>query len=222
MPIKGHIETTGPAGDARQFARRNLYLETNGGQTGGEPANVAVHNISETGMLVEAGLDLAVGSTLSVELPHHGLAIAQVVWASGRFFGCRFERKISHAALSAVQLKADAPRERGLDEALGKGSSNVTLGKVLEQTRKARGLTLAQVANQLGVSKPTVWAWEKGKARPVDERFPAIAQVLGLSARELVESDQRDDVSQILDANRERIADALGIDAARIKILIEI
>ena len=46
----------------------------------------------------------------------------------------------------------------------------------LNHLRRERGMTLAQVASALGVSKPTVWAWEKGKARPLPERIAAIAE----------------------------------------------
>lgn len=32
--------------------------------------------------------------------------------------------------------------------------------------RRARGLTLGQIARGLGVSTPSVWAWENGKSKP--------------------------------------------------------
>ncbi|MEE1876763.1 helix-turn-helix domain-containing protein [Altererythrobacter litoralis] len=202
--------------------RRHLYLEANGGLASGEQANVAIHNISEGGMLIETALELASGVELTVELPHEGAAAAQVVWTSGSLFGCRFLRPIGAAALSAVQLKADAPLPPLFGHAEGAPARGVALGKRLEQSRKARGLTLAQVADRLGVSKPTVWAWEKGKARPVDERFPAIADVLGLDAEELLEAQRPEGVSELLQSSREQIAQALGIDARQVRILIEI
>lgn len=199
-----------------------LYLETSGGLASGEQANVSVHNISESGMLIETSLTLGQGAMLAVELPHEGLVEAEVVWRSGRLFGCRFASPVGAAALSAVQLKADAP----LPPTLGAGepalARGLALGRKLEQARKRRGLTLAQVADSLSVSKPTVWAWEKGKARPVDERFPAIAAVLGLPVEELLELQGPAGISELLDTSREQIAAALGIDPRQVRILIEI
>lgn len=173
-------------------------------------------------MLIETALELGGGAEFTVELPHEGAVAAQVVWTSENLFGCRFLRPIGAAALSAVQLKADGPLPRQIGRASGGPGKGIALGKKLEQSRKARGLTLAQVADRLGVSKLTVWAWEKGKARPVDERFPAIAEVLGLDAEEMLEAQRPDGVSELLQSSREKIARALGIDAEQVRILIEI
>ena len=199
-----------------------LYLETSGGLVTGEQANVSVHNISESGMLIETPLALDQGAMLTVELPHEGLVEAEVVWRSGRLFGCRFASPVGAAALAAVELKGEAPLPPGIGEPDLGSARGLTLGRKLEQARKLRGLTLAQVADRLGVSKPTVWAWEKGKARPVDERFPAIAEVLGLAAEELHELQRPAGMSELLDSSRERIAEALGIDPRQVRILIEL
>ncbi len=99
---------------------------------------------------------------------------------------------------------------------------NVTLGKKLEQIRKGRGLTLAQVADQLGVSKPTVWAWEKGKARLLDERFPAIAYALGVDAHELMLPEHAASWAAIVEESRHQIAEAIGVDADQVRIMIDL
>ena len=58
MPIKGHLEPPRQAGEERQYQRRNLLLETSGGSLSGEQANVTIHNISASGLLVETTLQL--------------------------------------------------------------------------------------------------------------------------------------------------------------------
>lgn len=199
-----------------------LYLETSGGLASGEHANVSVHNISASGMLIETSLMLDHGAMLAVELPHEELVEAEVVWGSGRLFGCRFANPIGAAALAAVELKGEAPLPPRIGQPDLGSARGPALGRKLEQARKLRGLTLAQVADSLGVSKPTVWAWEKGKARPVDERFPAIAEVLGLAAEELLELQRPAGISELLDMSREQIAAALGIDPRQVRILIEL
>lgn len=173
-------------------------------------------------MLIETELEVARGTEIEVELPHEGAALARVVWTSANMLGCQFNQPIGTAALSAVELKANAPIPRFGSLPGNAGAPGVGLGKKLEQSRKSLGLTLAQVADQLGVSKPTVWAWEKGKARPVEERFAAIAKVLGLSPEELASAQQPGGVSRLLQSSREEIARALGVDARSVRILIEI
>ena len=61
MPIKGHLEPPRQAGEERQYQRRNLLLETSGGSLSGEQANVTIHNISASGLLVETTLQLDEG-----------------------------------------------------------------------------------------------------------------------------------------------------------------
>ena len=64
----------------------------------------------------------------------------------------------------------------------GAAANGEALAARLGRLRREAGLTLADVAAALGVSKPTVWAWEKGKARPLPERLGAIAAALGVEA----------------------------------------
>ncbi|QIG55446.1 helix-turn-helix domain-containing protein [Altererythrobacter sp. BO-6] len=222
MSIKAHLDPTSTSADMRSAERRQLYLETSGGLPGGEEANVAIHNISAGGMLIETDLDLRPGLEIQVDLPHEPSVPAEIVWSSGRYFGCRFNRPIGSAALSAVQLKAEGPLPSELRQSIPARGQGLAFGKMLEQQRKARGLTLEQVASRLGVSKPTVWAWEKGKARPLDDRYPAIAEVLGLSVSDLHERDQPAAVSELLKSSRAEIARALGIAPESVRILIEI
>lgn len=67
---------------------------------------VVVHDLSATGLLIEAVVDLQIGDRLGVEIPGAGPAEAVVVWASGSFFGCEFARRIPKAALSAAALRS--------------------------------------------------------------------------------------------------------------------
>ena len=57
---------------------------------------------------------------------------------------------------------------------------------LLRLWRYESGLTLKEVASAVGVSRPTVWGWEKGKARPGREKWHAIAKVLGVAPDVLV------------------------------------
>src|SRR3546814_1282992 len=65
---------------------------------------VLVHNISESGLLLESDAAIAVGDRIEIDLPHAGESPATVVWVSDRLVGCRFDTAISPATLSAAQL----------------------------------------------------------------------------------------------------------------------
>ena len=94
---------------------------------------------------------------------------------SERLYGCAFEQALGEAALAKTQLKSRPAAASSAPRVLSKKSIGTGLGPQLNRLRRERSLTLEQVANALGVSKPTVRAWEKGKARPLPERISAIA-----------------------------------------------
>ena len=223
MAVKGHLGTTTQNIDDRDGERRQLLLETSGRFGSGEASNVVIHNISATGMLLETTLDLAEGEVLEVDLPEAGSVLARIVWASGILFGCAFRDVLSDGALSAVELKASAPLPPELGRpATRRKATGELFGQRLEKLRKGRGMTLAQVAEKLGVSKPTVWAWEKGKARPVPDRLPALAEVLGVEESELASFSEPPGIADLIESSRQRIAEAYGTSSDKVRIMIEV
>ena len=222
MALKAHLEhgkVPQAREDARRHERRALFLETSGTLPGGLEANVIVHNISAGGLLMETEMALAVEERLVLDLPEVGAVRAVIVWQSGILFGCAFEPTLDQTALASVQLRAD-PAELPVGPALE--APPEPLGVKLNRLRRERGLTLAQVASVLGVSKPTVWAWEKGKARPLPDRIEAIAEVLGVSARELEERIGDDQHAVLVQDCRLRIATAYGTHPSKVRIMIEV
>jgi transcriptional regulator with XRE-family HTH domain len=224
MVIKAYLDPQSPPdgqrGDSRRDPRRTMWLETSGLVLGGESANVTIHNISAAGLLLETALDLAVGEQLSVELPEAGMVAAKIVWRSERLYGCAFEQALSAAALAATQLQS-APAN--LPIAGARGSTSEPLGKRLNRLRREAGLTLADVAAALSVSKPTVWAWEKGKARPLPERLDAIAAALGATRDELADGPEATGIAgSIIEDSRKRIAEACGTTPSAVRIMIEL
>lgn len=222
MALKAHLEHgtgTSTREDARRHERRALFLEASGTLPGALEANVIVHNISAGGLLMETEMALAVEERLVLDLPEVGAVRAVIVWQSGFLFGCAFEQTLDQTALASVQLRAD-PAELPVGPALE--APREPLGVKLNRLRRERGLTLAQVASVLGVSKPTVWAWEKGKARPLPDRIEAIAEVLGVSARELEERIGDDQHAVLVQDCRLRIATAYGTHPSKVRIMIEV
>jgi DNA-binding XRE family transcriptional regulator len=175
--------------------------------------------------LIETALDLAAGEQLALDLPEAGVVTAAVVWRSNNLYGCAFEQALSPAALAAVQLQGfapgmAAPLRSALSPAINPGEG---LGARLNRLRREAGLTLADVAATLGVSKPTVWAWEKGKARPLPERLDAIAAALGVSPDLLAPGPgATGEIGTVIAQSRQRIAEAAGVSAQAVRIMIEL
>lgn len=221
MAIKAHLQSSE---GQRTTPRRALMLATSGRLAGGAEANVTVHNISAAGLLLETALELEVGDQLTIDLPEAGAVDALIVWRSERLYGCAFEQAIGDAALAAAQLRAPAPPGAGgADFGAGADTLGPSFGSKLNRLRRERGLTLADVADALGVSKPTVWAWEKGKARPLPERLEPIAAALGVSPDELIEvSAAGAEAGALIDECRSRIAGAFNLAPAAVRIMIEL
>ena len=234
MALKAHLEPLSSAQaaslEARRHARRTLNLNTSGVVENGSPANVTIHNLSAAGLLIETDLELVPGDRLAIGLPDVGPVGAEIVWVSERLYGCAFEQALGEAALAASQLAAN-PAQIGArveepaqapEPARGFAVSGQSFGARLNRLRREKSLTLDQVANALGVSKPTVWAWEKGKAKPIPERIEGIAEVLGVSISDLAEGGPEGSREAVIAQCRLRIASEYQIDPDHVRIMIEV
>jgi transcriptional regulator with XRE-family HTH domain len=217
MAIAAHLEQ----GDERAGGeRRTLRLDTQGITRSGAAA-VRVHNLSATGLLLESAIPLGLGETLAVDLPEAGLVRADVVWASGEFCGCQFASPISAAALAAATLHGAG--QTGEDDGQPSLPLREGFGAHLQRLRRERGLTLAQVADRLEVSKPTVWAWEHDRSRPVETRIEALASALGVGREELVAGSPASDLlATSVESARAAIAAAAGVSPDKVRIMIEL
>jgi transcriptional regulator with XRE-family HTH domain len=211
VSIEARFEETNDS-QRRGAQRRILRLGVVGRFRSEGAGNATVRNLSPTGLLIETSAELAEGETFAVDLPEADAQDATVVWADPPHYGCRFAAPLAPAALAAAQLKAEP--EPPADD------SDQDFAARLRRLRKERGLSLGEIAARLGVSKPTVWAWEHGKSRPVDRRMSALAEVLGITAGGLQPGPS--EAPEALDQSRRRIAEAYGVEPARVRIMIEL
>jgi hypothetical protein len=93
----------------RHISRWPVQLGTKERNSG---ADLTIHNLSTTGLLVEAHGALSCGDELLVDLPECGEQLATVLWDSAPFFGCSFQDVIPAAAVSAVLLKSPPVKAR--------------------------------------------------------------------------------------------------------------
>ncbi|HWT41837.1 MAG TPA: helix-turn-helix domain-containing protein [Sphingopyxis sp.] len=222
MVITAYLDDQEQQGGKRRNARRNLRLPTRGISAARGATEVLIHNISASGLLLESEAALAPGEEIAIELPHAGTTAARVIWASGRLYGCEFDVALSAGALSAVELRSTVSRDIASSDKQLASPPAEDFGHRLKQLRKAKGLTQAQMASQLGVSMPAICAWETGKARPRDARMKALANALGIPMSELFGPDVPEMLEDLLARSREQIARVVGTTPDKIRIMIEI
>lgn len=116
LMLGGQPALLDPARDQRTGTRRKLRLEALGSTSADKSTKVLVHDLSQTGILIQTEAELAEGEAIQVELPDGEARDANVVWASDGLFGCEFERPISQAVMSAALLKAPVYRPMLQDE----------------------------------------------------------------------------------------------------------
>ena len=222
MAIHGFLESTEGTHNVGRAPRRTLHLEAHGATASGEATDVVIHNISIDGLLLESPVVLEPGSSIAIDLPEAGTVSGERRVdqrrpvrlplrrpATPRRPGCRRTAQPDRGPACHLPARPDAPDD---------------LPTRIQRLRKERGLTLAQVAGQLGVSKPTVWAWERGRARPIEERVEALAHALGVTRGEL-DGDRRNlgrRGREMLARAREQIAAAFGTSAEKVRIMIEL
>jgi transcriptional regulator with XRE-family HTH domain len=219
MVIAAHFDRSPHDGGKVRDPRRMLRLEARGLTASGDAARVLVHNISASGLLLESEVGLEPNERIDVDLPQAGTIPARVIWASGSYYGCQFEAAISAAVLSAAQLRSEAP---GIAAADLRASAGGSFGAKLQRLRKDRGLTQAALAEQLGVSKPTVWAWEQGKARPVESRMDPLAQALDVPVAELQTGSDSGFLGDLIARAKGQIAGALGLSPDKVRIIVDL
>jgi transcriptional regulator with XRE-family HTH domain len=220
MAIPAHFARPTKAQQERE-PRRKLLLDAQGTPASGEATAVLVHNISASGMLIECAPGPLPGETIEIDLPDAGPTAARIVWTSGRLCGCRFDAPVSNATLSAARLRSAVSAV--IDVELAQAAvPDEPLGSRIGRLRKARGLTLAQLANRLDVSKPTVWAWEKGRARPLDDRLDALAGALGVRREDLLSTRDDAALQELVARCRDELARACGASPDKVRIFIEV
>ena len=98
-PREAKIETSI---DNQKRRRHKLFLEVADGEHDTASDTVLVYDISDTGLLIETTSELGVGEIIEVNHPCTGVLMeAEIMWAAGQIYGCKFTRERTQAAISA-------------------------------------------------------------------------------------------------------------------------
>lgn len=239
MPVAAQFDILSNSRNTRGTARHQMRLRVRGAPGSGEAADVLIHNLSATGLLLESASRLAVGDEIVVELPESAACTAKVVWTSGQFFGCAFERPLSASTVSAAQLRSEPAIESPQWHAVAdqtRPASAETFGARLQRMRRDRGLTLVEFARRARVSRPTVWSWEADRSTPRRSKTKVLLEVLGVAEDELYgtigtaelrqhdndTSGHGDPLRRAISEAKERLAELAGTSPDRIRLIIEI
>ena len=99
-----------------------------------------------------------------------------------------------------------------------------SLGKLIAEMRKQKGMTQLELAEKMGVTDKAVSKWERDLACPDIHTLPALAEALGLSVAELMQG-KRGRLSEngrtgvILNTVFRGVALAMGVAVAVLSIL---
>lgn len=74
---------------------------------------------------------------------------------------------------------------------------SISIGKIISEQRKSKGLTQEQLANQLGVSPQAVSKWENGISCPDIMILPKLADIFEISIDELFGKKAEQETSYI-------------------------
>lgn len=107
---------------------------------------------------------------------------------------------------------------RGIDDGLHADST----GARLRRARIARGLSLNEFAEAVGVTKVTAWGWENNKFRPRTSKLRIIIDTLGTRPDDLFpeEFTSLHGVGGLVADCKKRIADAVGLKPQDIAIIV--
>ena len=72
------------------------------------------------------------------------------------------------------------------------------MGEKISRLREARQLTQQNLASILGVSRSTVFKWEKGTASPNSELLPALARLFEVRIDDLYQIDEKEDLLTLI------------------------
>ena len=102
-----------------------------------------------------------------------------------------------------------------------------TLGMMIAELRKEKGMTQLELAGKMGVTDKAVSKWERDLSCPDINSLPNLAEILGVSVDDLMQgkqeaSESKIDVSQIVDIAFKGVAMAMGIAVVVLSVLGEL
>ena len=222
---------TDVAFDQRLGLRHPVLISVKG-RSASDSRSIEGHllDLSVGGFLIETSAEMAVGKTISIDLPEVTDLSARVVWANRPLYGCELDRPLAKLIVERTWLN-NAPATAD--------DTPVAIGQHVKKLRQTKGWTRAELAEIAGVSRPSVWGWETGRTEPRLDALRRLATAFGCSVAELrnpsiarfetpgssrsvVPDEPLPTVDAILTRARHDLAARLDIPTARIRLFFEV
>lgn len=105
--------------------------------------------------------------------------------------------------------------------------ANKTMGELISNLRKEKGMTQKELAQQLNITDKAVSKWERNLAYPDTGSIPKLAEILGISVDQLMSgkvaaSDGHCRTNDIMDLILKAIPTAMGVAVAITPLLGEL
>ena len=102
-----------------------------------------------------------------------------------------------------------------------------TLGTMIAELRKEHGMTQLELAEKMGVTDKAVSKWERDLSCPDINSVPTLAEILGVSVEELMQSKKEAEVpvskmAEIMEIAPKAIAMAMGVAVVVLSVLDEL
>lgn len=187
-----------------------------------------IRSVSQTAIILETEDKMAQGGTIDLCLVDDVVHRAKVVWVNGLMHGCEFDHPLSDTEFQRLpntfRLGGTALKNEQIDV-----SHKETFGERLRRLRTDRAMSQSHLARQLGVSKVTVWNWEKDSSVPRSQSLEQLAEIFKCSVRELLFGDdasafpddgERGSLRETLDFYKTKIAAVAGVSTEDVAITI--
>ena len=102
-----------------------------------------------------------------------------------------------------------------------------TLGTMIAELRKAKGLTQLELAEKMNVTDKAVSKWERDLSCPDISSIPRLAEILGVSVDELMQSrttgpDKKENIQDTIMLVLKCVGLAMGVAVAALSIIGEL
>ena len=102
-----------------------------------------------------------------------------------------------------------------------------TLGMMIAELRKSCGMTQAELAEKMGVTDKAVSKWERDLSCPDIVSFPHLAEILGVSVDELMQSKsekkmENKSIGEIVSLVLKCVAVGMGVGVVALSIMNKI